>query len=397
MRVLVIHNTYQIPGGEQVTVNNEIENLRAHGHEVITYMRDNSELGDMGSLGKLAMPKRMAWSKSAAADLRALVQRTKPDIAHIHNTHFMISPAAVHVCADEGVPVVKTLHNFRLICPAATLFRNGRVCEDCVGKAAPLPGVLHACFRRSHSQSAALAAANTFHVYRKTWDRVAQFITPTAFARAKMIEGGFAPDRITAKPHFLATDPGIDAHTPRDRFMLYVGRFTPEKGSQILLEAWKTLPDIPLKMVGEGPLMADARATLDANPNMTVELLGRVRRDEVYALMRRAHGLVFSSECYETFGMVAVEAFAVGTPVVASGHGAPAEIITHGETGLHFTPGDPTDLAAKVRQMWEDQPTTETMRQKARATFEAHYTAAPNLDRLLSIYEQAKSRSNYVV
>jgi glycosyltransferase involved in cell wall biosynthesis len=389
MKVLMIHNTYQIPGGEQVTSNYEADNLRAHGHEVVTYHRTNAELADMGRLGKLAMPRRMTWAYDAVRDIHSLIKTHQPDIAHIHNTHFMISPAAIHACTDAGVPVVQTLHNFRLICPAATLFRNGRVCEECVGQIAPFPAVQHACFRGSHAQTAALAASTSFHRYRRTYDRVTRFITPTEFARKKLIAGGLNGERIIAKPHFLAQDPGYHPSVKRERFMLYVGRFTPEKGSLLLLDAWTRLTDIPLVIIGDGPLMKHARRHLNDYKHLQVKLTGRVSRDEVTDLMRRAYALVFPSECYETFGMVAVEAFAVGLPVIASGHGAPSEIIKHGETGLHFTPGDPDALAAAVDALWNDPHQADAMRANARTTFETHYTAERNYDLLMGIYRNA--------
>lgn len=387
MKILVVHNIYQIPGGEETTFYNEVENLRAHGHEVITYTRENAEVTSLGAVGRLTMPLEMTWSRRTYNDLRDLVRQHHPDIAHIHNTHFMISPAAVHACADAGVPVVVTLHNFRLICPAATLFRDGAVCEACVGRAVPLPGVVHGCFRSSRAHSALLTANIAFHNARHTWDRVAQFITPTAFVRQKMIAGGLPGSRITAKPHFLPKDPGHD-DTPRERFLLYVGRFTAEKGTGVLLDAWRTLPDIPLKVVGEGPLMAAAAALLADNPGLPVTLLGRQPNAAVLDLMRRAHALVFPSEVYETFGIVIVEAFAVGTPVIASGHGAPAELIADGETGWHFAPGDPAALAATVRRAWDADVTHQ--RAAARTAYTTHYTAERNYALLMDIYERAR-------
>lgn len=386
MKILVIHNIYQIPGGEETTFYNEVENLRSHGHEVITYTRSNNELDALAQHQRLTMPLQMTWSQRTYRDLRDLIHRHQPQIAHIHNTHFIVSPSAVHACADAGIPVVMTLHNFRLICPAGTLFRDGNVCEDCIGKTVPYPGIIHGCFRASRTHTAAIAGNITFHHLRGTWNRVAHFITPTAFVRNKMIVGGLPAERITAKPHFLQSPPTPD-DTKRERFMLYVGRFTAEKGTGVLLDAWAHLPDIPLKVVGEGPLMTAAQSLLDNRPPHHVELLGRQPNDTVLDLMRRAHALVVPSEFYETFGIVIAEAFAVGTPVIASGHGAPAELITEGETGWTFRPGNPDELAAIVRQVWATDLTPH--RRATRATFERRYTADHNYELLMAIYHQA--------
>ena len=388
MKILVVHNAYRIPGGEQVVAHNEIEMLRANGHDVIIYTRSNDELAGLSALEKGRMPVRMIWSRQATADLTAIIRTHAPDVAHIHNTHFMISPAAIHACAGAGVPVVQTLHNFRLICPAATLFRDGAVCELCVGKPIQYPGVRYGCFRGSRTQTAALAVSNAFHNVRGTWDRVAQFITPTRFVRQKLMAGGLPADQIVVKPHFLPQDPGTGP-AMRDRYLLYVGRFTTEKGSDVLLDAWETLPNIPLKVVGDGPLLPAAQARLGASfPPHQIELLGRIPRAQVSRLMRHAYALVVSSACYETFGMVAIEAFAAGTPVIASGHGAPAELIAHGETGLHFTPGDPASLATAVRTLTAQPERAAKMGLAARHTYEQHYTAPHNYDQLMAIYDR---------
>lgn len=389
MKILVIQNTYQQHGGEHVAAQQEAHILNAHGHTVIQYTRSNAELNALSLAGKLTMPLRMTWAQDTVRDLRALIEQHRPDVAHIHNTHFMVSPSAVHVCAEMGVPVVKTLHNFRLVCPAATLFRDGHICEDCLAKPVPLAGVVHGCFRGSRAQSAALAFSNGVHHYRGTWGLVSRFITPTEFVRQKMIQAGFDAQRISHKPHFLAVDPALTPPDPNaPRYLLYVGRLSPEKGTGVMLDAWRQLPDIPLKIIGDGPLMPQAQAALAENPTLQIELLGRRTPDEVNALMRNAAALVFPSECYETFGMVAVEAFAVGTPVIASGHGAPAELITHGHDGLHFTPGDASALAAQVRALWGSATYAE-MRHAARQTFLAHYTAETNYAQLMAIYAQA--------
>ncbi len=391
MKILVIHNNYQSRSGEEIVMEQESALLRERGHTVITYRRTNDEVKQFNALQAAALPARITWAPDAAQHVRALIKRERPDIAHIHNTHFMMSPSVIHACAALDVPVVHTLHNFRLICPAATLFRDGGVCEDCVGKPVPYPGVRHACFRDSHVQSATLATSTTLHRLIGTYNRVSRFITPTEFARQKLIQGGLNPDQIVTKPHFLSPSPAATPpDTPRPH-ILFVGRLSPEKGVHTLIDAWRSLPDIPLHLIGDGPLSSQVDRLMHNNPSHCIKPLGRLPRDRVYEEMRAAHALVFPSVCYETFGMVAIEALAVGTPVIVTNHGAPAEIIQPGVTGWHVPPGDADALAAAVRHAWTHPDEVNAMRQTARQTYRDHYTAETNYHQLMDIYQQAQA------
>lgn len=387
MKILIVHNFYQQPGGERVVVEREIDLLRTHGHEVIPYFRSNDEAQHIRPSQLIA---QSVWGRDTYRDLRNLIEREQPDIAHLHNTHFMISPSAVHACADAGVPVVMTLHNYRLVCPAATFFREGRVCEDCLNKWLPYPAVQHGCFRASRAQTAVIAATTTIHKARATWDRVKRFITPTAFARDKLIAGGFDPERILAKPHFLPDDKTITVdtghHTPA--YFIAVGRLSAEKGTHLLLEAWHDLPDVPLMIVGDGDLLPDAQTFVSQHPQHHIELLGRVEPERLAQLVGGALALVFPSTCYETFGNVIIEAFAAGTPVIAAAHGAASELITDGVDGWHTSPHDPAALAEAVRLVWDHPDEAQRRGAAARQTFNTRYTADRNYEQLMAIYEE---------
>lgn len=392
MKILLIHNFYQQPGGEKVVVEREIQMLRDNGHDVILYTRNNDEAATMG---KLALAQQSIWAKDSYHAIQKFITDEKPDLAHIHNTHMMISPSVIHACADMNLPIVQTLHNFRLLCPVATFFRDGHVCEDCLGKSVQYPAVLYGCFRDSRAQSAVIAANNAFHGWKNTWRRVNYFITPTEFARQKLIQGGFDGSRIIVKPHFLPGDLndkpenlhriGFDASNP---YFVVVGRLSPEKGTRVLLHAWKYLQGVPLKIVGDGPLMDEAKSVLQKYPNLDIELLGHLKSQQVNHLMQNALALVFPSECYETFGNVIIESFALGTPVIAVGHGASAELVTHGVDGYHFEPGHAESLAKTVQSLWENQPLAAKMGEDARHTYENHYTADRNYQQLMAVYRQ---------
>ncbi len=388
MKVLMVHNSYQQPGGEDVVVTQEAALLRHAGHEVIEYRRSNHEIAALGLGGKLTLPVRLSWAGDAAWDLAALLRRAQPDVAHFHNTFMMISPAAYYVCQQLGVPVVQTLHNYRLHCPRADFFRDGQVCEDCLGKTLPWPGIVHGCYRGSRLQTAGVAAMLTVHRWLKTWEtQVDLYIALTEFARQKCIQGGLPAEKIVLKPNFVSPDPGLRRSI--GDYALFVGRCVPEKKIFTLLEAWKHLRAMPLKLVGSGLEPDKVRQMIQQYRLENVEFLGQRPREEVFALMKQARFVVFPSEWYETFGMVLIEAFACGVPVIASRLGAIGEIVDAGHTGLLFNPGDPVDLAAQVRWAMDHPESLIAMGQKARQVYEEKYTPAKNYALLLDIYRRA--------
>ena len=382
MRMLLLHNRYQHPGGEDNVFRAEADLLRRQGHEVVEFVEDNARLDGMSPL-KAAVDA--VWSREARRHIRRLIEENKPDVAHFHNTFLRISPAAYYTCREAGVPVVQTLHNYRLVCPGALLMRDGRVCEDCLGKVVPWPGVVHGCWRGLQMQTAVVAGMLTVHRLLRTWqEQVDVYIALTEFARRKFIEGGLPADRIVVKPNFVHPDPG--GRGAPGRYALFVGRLSPEKGLGTLLKAWQSLKEIPLKVVGDGPLREQVQAF--AAGYGAVEVLGRRPHHEVIALMKGARCLVFPSECYENFPMSVAEAFACGVPVIASRLGAMAEIVEEGRSGLLFEPGDAEDLAAKMEWAWAHPRELAEMGREARREYEEKYTAERNYERLMAIYHR---------
>jgi glycosyltransferase involved in cell wall biosynthesis len=268
MKILVVHNHYQQPGGEDTTVEQEAVLLRDAGHQVIVYRRSNHEVDSFNVFNKLTLPARFIWASDAVQDLRRLIQQEKPDIAHFHNTHFMISPAAYSACSEMCIPVVQTLQNYRLFCPNALFFRDGHICEDCVGKTLAWPGIVHACYRGSRLQSAMVASTIAVHRWFKTWtDKVAVYVAPTGFVRQKFIQGGLPADKIAVKPNFVYPDPGCEP-SPGDG-ALFVGRLSPEKGLRALLAAWEQLAGkVSLKIVGDGPLESEVASAARRLPGV---------------------------------------------------------------------------------------------------------------------------------
>jgi glycosyltransferase involved in cell wall biosynthesis len=391
MKILVAHNFYKQPGGEDQCMAAEIAMLRAHGHEVTQYCLRNESIDAMG---RLRLAARTIWSRTAVRELREFFRTHRPQIAHFHNTFPLISPSAYYAARAEGVRVVQTVHNFRLLCANALLFRNGEVCEDCLGKWIPWPGIAHKCYRDNRAASTVITTMLMTHRVLGTWSKaVDMYIALTEFGRRKLVEGGLPADKIVVKPNFAYPDPGPGTGT--GGCAVFVGRLSAEKGVDTLLEAWRHLAgELPLKLLGDGPLAAVVQEA--AAKDTSIQWMGNQSLEAVYKLVGEAAFLVLPSQCYENFPRVVIEAFAKGTPVIVSKLGAMAAIVDDGRTGLHFKPGDPVDLAATVRRILGESLELARMRQAARRKFEQNYTADSNHKTLMTIYEKALSNAREV-
>ncbi|HUP19955.1 MAG TPA: glycosyltransferase [Gemmatimonadota bacterium] len=383
MKVLVVHNRYVEPGGEDEVFEAETALLESRGHAVLRYEEDNDRIAEMG---RLEVARRTLWSRESRRSLEDLLLRERPDVAHFHNTFPLVSPAAYWAAAAANVPVVQTLHNYRLMCANAQLFRDGGPCEECVGRLAPWPGILYGCYRGDRAASAVVAGMLGLHRALGTWARrVDRYLTLTRFARDKMVEGGFPAERIRVKPNFLPVDPGPGEG--RGGYALYVGRLSPEKGIGTLVEAWERLdPPVPLQVVGQGSEAPAVEALAARRPE--VRMRGRLPRDEVAALMRDALVLVVPSRWYEGFPLVVVEALAAGLPVIASDLGSLTEVVRPGETGWRVPAGDPAALAAAVARAAADPTALIPMRRAAREDFKERYTAERGYTALMEIYRE---------
>jgi len=384
MKILVVHNAYQQRGGEDAVVESEVALLRAAGHEVREYRRHNNELDDMGTARAAA---DTLWSRRTASDLGALLAAWRADVLHVHNTFPLISPSLYWAAASARVPVVQTLHNFRLLCPQAMLLREGRVCRDCVGRV-PLPAVRHGCYRGSRAETAVLASMLVLHRGLGTWQRkVQRYVALNEFCRDEFVLGGLPAERIAVKPNFVESPPTAGgasgaAVTVRSG-LLFVGRLAPEKGVTLLAEAASGLPAGTVAVAGSGPLADQVRQAPGLQP------LGGLAPTAVADAMARSLALVMPSLWFENFPRTLVEAYAAGLPVIASRLGAMAELVQDGVTGLLAEPGDARDWAFKMRWALDHPAEMGRMGAAARARYEALYTPQRNLAQLLDIYEQA--------
>ncbi|MDB5295879.1 MAG: glycosyltransferase [Phycisphaerales bacterium] len=387
MRVLVCHNYYQRPGGEDGVFADEVGLLRAGGHAVETFAVHNDAVA---GLGKLSLAAKTLWNRAAAAEVAALVRRHRAEVVHFHNTFPLISPAGYYGARRAGAAVVQTLHNYRLLCPGSLFLRDGRVCEDCLGKTVPWPGAVHKCYRGDRGASVVTAAMLGAHRLARTYRRaVDAYVALTEFAREKFVAGGLPADKVVVKPNFILDDRGPG--TGGGGYALYVGRLDEGKGIEVLLPAWaKVEGDFQLHIYGDG-LQADlvrAAAAKDAR----IRWMGRRPMDDVYAAMGEAAFMVLSSVWYEGLPKTVVEAYSRGTPIIASALGALAELIEPGRTGLHFRPGDADELAARMGWALRNPAALSDMRGECRRTYERRYTSGENLKQLTEIYRRAIER-----
>lgn len=385
-RILMAHDFYRLPGGEDESFRAELAMLQQHGHDVATYTRSNDEIDTPDLISRARLFAETIWSTRSYQEISRLIEEQRPQVAHFQNTFPLISPSAYDACRAHDVPVVQSLRNYRVVCANGLFLRQGRPCEDCLGKVVPWPAVVHTCYRGSRLETTAVAAMLAYHRAVRTWEsRVDVYVALTEFGRGKFIEAGIPPEKIIVKPNFLA-DPGPG---PGDgAYALFVGRLSDEKGIRLLLRAWTQLSNVPLRIVGDGPLEAFARGYIEGN-KLNAIMLGRLPQGGVMQAIKASAFVVFPSLCYESFGRTIVEAFACGKPVVGTRNGAAEELIEHGATGLHFAWNDPDDLATQVRWLWEHRADLLRMAGRARQEYLLRFTPARNYGSLMAIYDRA--------
>lgn len=382
MRVLMVHNAYQQRGGEDSVVESEVALLRQHGHEVHVYERHNDEVGQAP---KWQLAAGTVWSSRTVRDVQALIAGFKPDVMHVHNTMPLVSPSVYWAAQKLGVPVVQTLHNFRLMCPQAAFLREGKVCEDCLGKV-PWRAVQHRCYRGSAVQSGALAVMLSTHRALGTFqNKVSRYIALNQFCKDKFVTAGLPAERISIKPNFVSW-PNLPRWEGRAGG-LYVGRLSEEKGISVMLAAMGLMANPGVQIIGGGPFESEAKLVAGSN------YLGFLPLDDIMSRMASAAFLVLPSVCYEGFPRTLVEAFASGMPVIASRLGSMAELVAEGRTGLLFNPGDAADLAAKIEWAHAHPHDMLLMGHAARKEYESRYTPERNCAELIEIYRQAIAES----
>ncbi len=372
MHVLVAHNRYQIRGGEDVVVDRETKLLEEAGMRVSRYFRDSQEI--QGPSRTLQTALSLARSRKEEKAFREKIRELRPDIVHVHNYFPLLTPAVFFACYEEGVPIVHTLHNFRLFCANGLLLREGKNCTLCLDKGSSLPGVVHQCYR--NSALATMPVARMIASRNQWVPLVDAFVTMTEFARSLFVLSGLPAEKLHVKSNF---SPDLSARFPRQDqgYALYVGRLSNEKGIRTLRQAWKGMP-IPLKFIGDGPLAEDLH-------DFEVHLRGSA--EDVGRLLAGASLLVMPTECFEgAVPLVLLEAMSLGIPVVTSKFGAAGEVFREGENAWLFPAGDREGLRAAVGRALADSEKRKAVADAGRATYLREFGPERNLARLQEIY-----------
>ena len=392
MKVLLVHNRYRSgsPSGENRVVDQEAAALANAGHDVERFERCSDDIAARSVAARALVPAQVLWSDEARRSLTRVLRRSRPEVVHVHNTFPLLSASVLYACRAEKVPVVTTLHNYRLVCASGILFRDGAVCHDCVGRD-PLPAVRHRCYRGSTLATLPVAAELVAH--RRAWrTMVSAYVLLSQAQRDIVASDGLPPERLFVKANFAP--PVTVAPAPREDIVVYAGRLSPQKGVDLLMEAWDRYVDdgagrcrLRLVVAGTGPL--EGRVETWAATRPSVEWVGMLSHHECTALLSRSRAAVVPSAWEEPFGLVAVEAMAAGVPPVAPAHGSFGELISHGADGTLFEPGSATALADVLRDVDEHPEVYEALGRAAQRTYQERFTPEANLEQLLRIYRFA--------
>lgn len=379
MRILICHNRYALRGGEDEAFASEASLLERRGHAVLTHTQENIDLDDRRGW---QTGLRALWSRADYGAIRAVLRERQISLVSVHNFFPLISPSIYYAARAEGIPVVQTLHNYRLLCPAATFLRGGLVCEDCLNKPVAWPGIVYGCYRGSRARTAAVAAMTSVHRGLGTWSRVVTcYVALTSFMQDKFVQGGFPADRIFVKPNSVEETGLGDG---RDGNFLFVGRLSKEKGVHVLLRAWAMAHSgRKLKIIGTGPEELQLRSEAQGIAN--VEFLGEMSSSDTRDAIGRSAAIVFPSIWYEGLSRVITEAFSKGTPVIASDIGPMRTILPSG-AGVLFRTGDAEDLAEKIQRFPLEGSELTAMRVSARSEYEAKYCDDVVYKKLIEIY-----------
>lgn len=391
MKILIVHNRYRsaAPSGENRVVDQESAALTASGHDVEHFERHSDDIELWSPARKATLPAQVVWNRAARHALTAVLRRFHPDVVHVHNTFPLLSPSVLYACKDAGVPVVATIHNYKLMCASGDFFRDGNVCHDCAG-GLPVAALAHRCYRGS--AIATMPAVVGAVAHRRAWrDLVSAYIFISASQRQLLSGLALDPARVFVKPNLVPCE--VHPSRARQRRVAYVGRLDAAKGVPLLLDAWDRYRAVAgddalrLTIAGSGPLTEHVSRWAASRPS--VELAGLLDKRRCFELLAGSRAVLLPSQWEETFGLVVVEGMAVGTPAVAAAHGSFPELVTDGVDGVLFRPGDPADLARALRDVDEDPGRFAAYGQRARSVYEHRFDPTQNISQLVDIYQFA--------
>jgi len=390
MKILYIHNFHRsgAPSGDDIVVKKEVSLLKEKGHNVFLFSKYNDEINNFRIKDKIRLFIEIPWSKSSQLELKELLKEEQFDIIHIHNIFPMFSPSIYLTLKHSEIPFVHTLHDFRLFCANAFLFRNGEPCQLCPEKT-PVYAVLNRCFQNSFIKSIPVSLMLRRYKKQRLYSLPNFYIVLTEFAKRKFIELGIPENKLVIKPNFLTEN--ILPNYNKEQYIVFVGRLSEEKGIEILLRSmeYPDMRDIKLKIVGSGPLMKYFNDKVKEKDLFNIEVLGLRPYEDTIKLMGKAAFLIFPSLWYEGFPMTILESLACATPIIGSDIGAIKYILENQRISVLSKPGDQKDLAKKILWLWNHSEERERMARNARKVFEEKYTAQRNYEILMDIYRKA--------
>jgi glycosyltransferase involved in cell wall biosynthesis len=388
MKVLLIHNFYRYRGGEDRYVKILEDGLRLNGHQVIRFFYDSRDIKKFSFFRKISIPFKLIHSPSACHKLEQLILKEKPDLTVAHNLNPLLPLSILKVLKKHNIPILKRLENYKFLCLNGLFLRNNyNVCESCK-HGNFLHGIIHRCYQRSFFNSIGYAISEFIHRKRQTVIKSSDlFLATSSFVKSKFVEAGFPGDRIVVHPNYLDFDP-LESTTPPANYAVYLGRLSQEKGLFTLLKAFQQLPDIPLKILGDGPMEMELKEFVRLNNMPNVSFEGFVDGVSKQDILKKALFLVFPSECYESFGYTIIEAFACGVPVIATDIGGNRELVKEGSNGYLYQPNDPNDLKEKARLLLSDRKRLDEMKENSLDKSKKLYKRDLGYRQLFSIFEQ---------
>ena len=390
-KILIVHNYYQYSGGEDTVVANEKRLLEENGHKVLLYTRHNKELKSMNLLKKTFLPFVTIFNPRSYLDIKKIIRKEKIDIVHVHNTLGLISPSVYYAALKMNVPVIQTIHNFRLICPGATFYREGHICEDCVNKGLHC-AVINKCYRNSRIQTMVCVVNTLLHRHTGIMKKI-NYIVLTKFNYSKLMQSGIiCPSHIFIKPNFSFDNKYVKIPVEFEHFYLFVGRIEEIKGIKVLIQAFSKLKNKNLIVVGDGPLFAKTSEYLVKHKIENIKMFGKLEHEKTMFLIKKAQAVILPSQVYEGFPMTLVEAFSVSTPMIVSDIGNLGYLIKNGDNGIKFTYNSVNSLINAVDEF--EQSDINRLKKNSYITYLNNYSPNANYTILKSIYDSI-SRFNH--
>lgn len=383
--VLMIHNFYQIGGGEHTVFNNEVELLKKNGHKVITYTRNNNELNN-SILKKIFLPFTVLWSFKTYREVKKIIKQEQVDVVHCHNIFPLISPSVYYAARKMNIPVVQTIHNFRFLCPNALFYKKGKICEECLTNNNFKSAIKNNCYRNSKLQTIIVVNMLKFHRLIGTFQKI-NYIFLTNFNKNKfnkLID--INNKNIFIKPNFIEKKYKLVRPTKLNTTFVYVARLDENKGIKFLIDVWSEIDDYTLHIYGDGELKEYVEQASKQKNN--IKYFGFKPQDEIYKDLVKSQALIFPSKCYEGFPMNITEALSLGVPILSSNIGNQSDIIKKSQAGCLYIVNDKNSFKKQLNNIVKNN---KEYSDKALKYYNEYLSEKKNYEVLMNIYEKAKN------